>query len=38
MPVVVVTDSSSRLPSDDLKQWDIRQVPLHVLVDGDRLA
>ena len=34
MPVVVVTDSSSRLSSDDLKQWDIRQVPLHVLVDG----
>jgi DegV family protein with EDD domain len=33
--VVVVTDSSSRLSSDDLKQWDIRQVPLHVLVDGD---
>jgi DegV family protein with EDD domain len=22
------------LSSDDLKQWDIRQVPLHVLVDG----
>jgi DegV family protein with EDD domain len=35
MAVVVVTDSSSRLSSDDLKQWDIRQVPLHVLVDGD---
>lgn len=34
MPVVVVTDSSSRLHSDELKQWDIRQVPLHVLVDG----
>jgi DegV family protein with EDD domain len=34
MPVVVVTDSSSRLSSDDLKQWDIRQVPLHVLVEG----
>jgi DegV family protein with EDD domain len=34
MPVVVVTDSSARLSSDDLKQWDIRQVPLHVLVDG----
>jgi DegV family protein with EDD domain len=34
MPVVVVTDSSSRLTSDDLKQWNIRQVPLHVLVDG----
>ena len=33
-PIVVVTDSSSRLSSDHLKQWDIRQVPLHVLVDG----
>jgi DegV family protein with EDD domain len=34
MPVVVVTDSSCRLGSDELKQFDIRQVPLHVLVDG----
>jgi len=34
MAVVVVTDSSSRLHSDELKQFDIRQVPLHVLVDG----
>jgi fatty acid kinase fatty acid binding subunit len=34
LAVVVVTDSSSRLSSDDLKQWNIRQVPLHVLVDG----
>jgi DegV family protein with EDD domain len=34
MPVVVVTDSSSRLHPDELKQFDIRQVPLHVLVDG----
>ncbi|MCZ8378559.1 DegV family protein [Mycobacterium sp. CPCC 205372] len=34
MPVIVVTDSSSRLAPDDLKQYDIRQVPLHVLVDG----
>lgn len=33
MPVVVVTDSSARLTPDELKQWDIRQVPLHVLVD-----
>lgn len=33
MSVVVVTDSSSRLQPDELKQWDIRQVPLHVLVD-----
>jgi DegV family protein with EDD domain len=37
MPVVVVTDSSCRLQSDELKQWDIRQVPLHVLVDGTDL-
>ncbi|MEV3904999.1 DegV family protein [Mycobacterium sp. NPDC050551] len=37
MPVVVVTDSSSRLAPDDLKQHDIRQVPLHVLVDGTDL-
>jgi DegV family protein with EDD domain len=34
MAVVVVTDSSSRLAADALKQFDIRQVPLHVLVDG----
>jgi DegV family protein with EDD domain len=34
MPVIVVTDSSSRLQPDELKQYDIRQVPLHVLVDG----
>ncbi|HYZ69882.1 MAG TPA: DegV family protein [Mycobacterium sp.] len=34
MPVVVVTDSSCRLHADELKQFDIRQVPLHVLVDG----
>ncbi|AGB24439.1 EDD domain protein, DegV family [Mycobacterium sp. JS623] len=34
MAVVVVTDSSSRLGSDELKEYDIRQVPLHVLVDG----
>lgn len=32
--MIVVTDSSCRLQSDELKQWDIRQVPLHVLVDG----
>jgi DegV family protein with EDD domain len=33
MPVVVVTDASSRLPIEELTRWDIRQVPLHVLVD-----
>ena len=37
MAVVVVTDSSSRLQPDELKQFDIRQVPLHVLVDGTDL-
>ena len=34
MPVVVVTDSSARLPADLLAEWDIRVVPLHVLIDG----
>jgi DegV family protein with EDD domain len=34
MPVVVVTDSSSRLQTEECKRWNIRQVPLHVLVDG----
>ncbi|MCV7062113.1 DegV family protein [Mycolicibacterium vaccae] len=34
MPVVVVSDSSSRLQPDERARWDIRQVPLHVLVDG----
>jgi DegV family protein with EDD domain len=37
MPVIVVSDSSSRLQPDELKQFDIRQVPLHVLVDGTDL-
>jgi fatty acid kinase fatty acid binding subunit len=37
MAVVVVTDSSSRLPADELARWSIRQVPLHILVDGDNL-
>jgi DegV family protein with EDD domain len=34
MPVVVVTDSSSRLPDDLRHKWAIRQVPLHILLDG----
>jgi DegV family protein with EDD domain len=34
MTVVVVTDSSARLPEDLRRQWGIRQVPLHILVDG----
>jgi DegV family protein with EDD domain len=33
MPVVVVTDSSARLPADLRAQWGIRQVPLHILID-----
>ncbi|EUA18259.1 hypothetical protein I552_9485 [Mycobacterium xenopi 3993] len=33
MSVVVVTDSSSRLPDDMRQQWGIRQVPLHILID-----
>ena len=37
MSVIVVTDSSSRLQPDELKEFDIRQVPLHVLVDGTDL-
>ena len=37
MPVVVVSDSSSRLHPDELARWDIRQVPLHVLIDGEDL-
>ncbi len=34
MAVVVVTDSSSRLQSDECKRWGICQVPLHLLLDG----
>lgn len=34
MTVTVVTDSSARLDPDLLQRWGIRQVPLHVLVDG----
>ncbi|MGA9494147.1 MAG: DegV family protein [Mycobacterium sp.] len=33
MPVVVVTDSGARLPDELRRQWGIRQVPLHVLLD-----
>jgi DegV family protein with EDD domain len=33
MPVMVVTDSSARLPEDLRRQWGIRQVPLHILLD-----
>jgi DegV family protein with EDD domain len=34
MAVVVVTDSSSRLQPDELERSRIRQVPLHILIDG----
>ena len=34
MAVTVVTDSSARLGPDLMQRWGIRQVPLHVLVDG----
>lgn len=34
MPVVVVTDSSARLPADLAAAHGIRVVPLHVLIDG----
>ena len=33
MPVVVVTDSAARLPDELRRQWGIRQVPLHVLIE-----
>jgi DegV family protein with EDD domain len=35
--VVVVTDGSSRLPTDLLEKWAIRVVPLHILLDGHDL-
>ncbi|MEO8816250.1 MAG: DegV family protein [Mycobacterium sp.] len=34
MTVVVVTDSSARLPAELRDRWGIREVPLHVLLDG----
>ncbi|SRX94602.1 hypothetical protein MSP7336_02861 [Mycobacterium shimoidei] len=34
MSVVVVTDSSSRLPEELRRKWGIRQVPLHILLEG----
>lgn len=37
MPVIVVTDSSARLPGELRDRWGIWQVPLHVLVDGQDL-
>ena len=37
MTVVVVTDSSARLPDELRGQWGIRQVPLHILLDDTDL-
>jgi len=37
VPVVVVTDSSARLPADLAARWGIRVVPLHILLDGQDL-
>ena len=37
MPVVVVTDSSARLSDELRRQWAIRQVPLHILLDDTDL-
>lgn len=37
MPVVVVTDSSARLPDELRRKWGIRQVPLHILLDDTDL-
>lgn len=33
----MVTDSSARLPAELVRRWNIRVVPLHVLVDGSDL-
>ena len=44
MPVAVVTDSTSSLPSDLVETWGIRVVPLHVIIgeatfaEGDEAA
>ncbi|MDX1891331.1 DegV family protein [Mycolicibacterium sp. 050158] len=37
MTVTVVTDSSAWLAPNDMQRWNIRAVPLHVLVDGTNL-
>lgn len=37
MAVVVVTDSGTRLCEKDRERWGIRQVPLHILCDGEDL-
>lgn len=37
MTVLIVTDSGARLPADLRERWRIREVPLHILVDGTDL-
>lgn len=37
MTVVVVTDSSARIPADEVHKLGIRIAPLHILVDGTDL-
>jgi DegV family protein with EDD domain len=37
MTVIVVTDTSSRLPAGLRDEWAIREVPLHILLEGDDL-
>lgn len=37
MAVIVITDSSSRLPADVCEKLAIRVVPLHILLDGSDL-
>ena len=37
MAVVVVTDSSARIPAEQVDKWGIHVVPLHILVDGQDL-
>lgn len=34
MAVIVVTDSSARIPADEVRMLGIRIAPLHILVDG----
>ncbi|HEU4360234.1 MAG TPA: DegV family protein [Mycobacterium sp.] len=34
MTVRVVTDSAACLPADLRERWQIRQIPLHILIDG----
>ncbi|MBV9641609.1 MAG: DegV family protein [Mycobacteriaceae bacterium] len=38
MAVVVVTDSASRLEAVDREKWGIREVGLHILLDGEHFC